>query len=300
MAITAGDITFSSSSIQAWAPDIWAPELIEAVQFYIVIAGLFDDKSAMMTEGHTLHLPQVHNLAAQAKTAGTEFTTSNLEKIDETTNAQTFSVATQYACAFCVEDLGEIQSRYAVREEYTKRAGYALARQLDVDAAGQIDNPTGIGVGGSVPSDTILRQAWQTLTDNAAPTEDRYYVCAPATYAGLLGLDKFVNADYVKQGEFGQGVREANVGSIYGVGVYISQLTTGTAPTSNGGFWQKQHYFKVVQRPATPHLEYRALSIGWTVVIDTIYGVFERLEPNEGASLTTMATLWATNVLSVK
>ena len=43
MAITAGDITFSSSSIQAWAPDIWAPELIEAVQFYIVIAGLFDD-----------------------------------------------------------------------------------------------------------------------------------------------------------------------------------------------------------------------------------------------------------------
>ena len=109
-----------------------------------------------------------------------------------------------------------------------------------------------------------------------------------------------MNADYVKQGEFGQGVREANVGSIYGVGVYISQLTTGTAPTSNGGFWQKQHYFKVVQRPATPHLEYRALSIGWTVVIDTIYGVFERLEPNEGASLTTMATLWATNVLGVK
>lgn len=292
--MAAGNVTITTAA--AWIDEIWAPELNTAVEFNIVIAGLFADKSALMPHGDVFHLPSAHNLSAADKAASTDLTAETITEVDDT-----FSTWKHKATAFFVEDIAEVQSRYSIRETYTSRSGYALARVMDVDAAAIIDDNTAQTVGtlASELTDASVRRAWQYLADSAAPMNPRYMVVAPATYSGLMNLDKYVHGDYVGDDSVAA-VRQARVGDIYGAKIYVSQLTTGTAPNSDGAMWADDHFFKIVQRSPTPHTEYRALSVGWAIVMDTIYQVAEREEADEGAALTTTSKLWGVRLRAIK
>lgn len=289
-----GNITITTAA--TWIDEVWSPELNTAVEFNIVIAGLFADKSAMMTHGDVFHLPSVHNLTAATKAAGSDLSAETLTEPD-----QTFTVNTHQATAFLVEDIAEVQSRYSIREAYTSRSGYALARAMDVSGGNLLDDNTVQTVGTLTQelTDASIRRAWQYLADSNAPTTPRYMVISPACYAGLLGLDKYTARTYVGE-ESLMAVRQAKVGNIYGAEIYTSSLTPGASTNSSGHMWADDHFFKIVQRSPTVHSEYRALSVGWTVVMDVIYGVFERQEPDEAAAALTNARLWGVRLQTIK
>lgn len=290
------DAMITITTAATWIDEVWSPELNTAVEFNIVIAGLFDDKSSLMTHGDVFHYPSVHNLTANTKSAGSALTREAITEPD-----QTFTVNTHQATAFGIDDIAEVQSRYSVREAYTQRSGYALARAMDVAGAGVIDDNTtqSVGTVGTELTDANMRRAWQYLADSNAPASPRYTVIAPAQYAAFLNLDKYVARTYVGE-ESLKAVRQAMVGNIYGTEIFISQLLVGTAPNADGGMWQKEHFFKVVQRGPTVHSEYRVLDVGWSVVMDQIYGVFERQEPVEAAAGTTNDRLWGVRLRSIK
>jgi hypothetical protein len=288
------NITITTAA--TWIDEVWSPELNTAVEFNIVIAGLFADKSSLMMHGDVFHLPAVHNLTANDKSASTDLTPEAITEGD-----QTFSTWKHKATAFFIEDIAEVQSTYSIREAYTSRSGYALARIMDSDGAAIIDDNTTntVGTVGTELTDANLRTAWKLLADSNAPSSPRYMVVAPATYASFLGMDKFVARTYVGE-ESLTAVRQAKVGNIYGAEIYISQLTVGTAPNSDGAMWADDHFFKIVQRAPTPHSEYRALSVGWAIVMDTIYQVAEREEAVEAAAGTTTSKLWGVRLRSIK
>lgn len=289
-----GNITLTTAA--SWIDEIWSPELLTAVEFNIVVAGLFDDKSSLMPHGDVFHYPEVHNLTADTKAPSTDLTPQTITEPD-----QTFTVNTHQAVPFLVEDIAEVQSKYSIRQAYTDRAGYALARAMDVAGANLFDDNTTQTVGtlATELTDASMRRAWQYLTDSAAPTGRRYIAISPGAYAGLLNLDKYVARTYVGE-ESLAAVRQAKVGNIYGAEIYITQLTPGTAPSSSGQMWEHSHFFKIVQRSPTVHTEYRALSVGMVVVMDQIYGVFEKQEPDEAPEVTTDALLWGVRLQTIK
>ena len=294
--------TITSNAVDL--PKIWAPELNTAVQFDIVAAALFDNRyEDIMRVGNIVSIPGRRNLATSAKSAQTDFAIPAVA----TETAQNFTINTHIACAFGIDDIAEVQSLYDLRATYTDAAAYAIARDLDsrcLDATVGIGSSTTntVGTGGAELTDDNLISAWKTLANNACPLGDRYTVVAPATYAGFLKVDKFVNALYNGDTQ-GMAVHEAKVGNLYNSEVYVSQLTSGSAPTSNGAMFHRSHWLLIRQRTPTVHMEYRAVSVGWTVLVDQIYGVFERLEYPEGGNTgtnVTAAVLWDVQLLSVQ
>jgi hypothetical protein len=199
-----------------------------------------------------------------------------------------------------IEDIAEIQSRYDIRSETTVAGAYALARQMDVDAASLFAAATNSsGTSSAELTDDNLILARTLLRNNAAP-RPWYIVVPPATYSGFLKLEKFTNMLYIGESTEGTAVEEAKVGRMYGADVYESQLLAGSAPAATGAFWSKTHYFKAIQRQPTTHTWYSPLDLAWIVSMDCIYGMFERLEADEAAAATTNSSNWAVKLLCTK
>jgi hypothetical protein len=291
------DVTITTAAL--YIDQVWSPELNRAIQYDVVIAALFDDKSALVDQhANTINLPSRHNLTANAKAAGTALTP---QAITETQQQFVLPMTNGHrAIAQEIEDIAEIQSRYDIRSETTVAGAYALARQMDVDAASLFAAATNSsGTSSAELTDDNLILARTLLRNNAAP-RPWYIVVPPATYSGFLKLEKFTNMLYIGESTEGTAVEEARVGKMYGADVYESQLLAGSAPAATGAFWSKTHYFKAIQRQPTTHTWYSPLDLAWIVSMDCIYGMFERLEADEAAAATTNSSNWAVKLLCTK
>src|SRR3990167_6071285 len=156
----------TATTAEKFIDDVWAKELNRAIEFKMVIAGLFKDRTEEMRQhGDTFHLVNRHNLTANTKSASADATP---EAITET--EQTFQPTTHQIVAQEIEDFAEVMSRYDIRNEYTLAASYALARAMDVAAAALLDDNTTqtVGVLTAELTDNNLIRAWQYGADNAA------------------------------------------------------------------------------------------------------------------------------------
>lgn len=303
-----GNAYFTTTSQAVDLPTIWAPELNTALQFDIVIASLLDTRfEDTMKIGNILTLPSRRNLTAATKAAATDVTLE-AAAVEVTQN---YTINTWQAVGFGIDDIAEIQSKYDLRSTYTDSAAYALARALEVSCAsstvGIAKNPSGggatqttaVGTLGVELTDDNLISAWKQLAAAACPITDRFTVVSPGTYAGFLKIDKFVNALY-NGDDAGMAVHQAKVGDLYNSEVYVSQLTNAPgAGQAQTAMFHRSHWLLIRQRMPTVHAEYRAVSIGWTIVVDQIYGVFERLEADEAAAAITNSTSWSVQLKAV-
>ncbi len=278
--------------------DVWANELNRAIMLDRVIVQLFTDKTKDATAdggGQVYHLVARHNLTANTKTASVDATP---EAITET--EQTFTPSTHQITAQEIENFAEVMSRYNIRAEYTSAASYALARAQEVAAAALLDDNTTqtVGVLGSELTDDNLIQGW-TYLKNSASKGATVGVVAPATWGGLLKVEKFTNQLYNGDTK-GNALHEAQIGRVYQSTFYVSQLTVGTSPNSSGHMWGEGHFFKIIKKPPTQDSWYSPLAKAFIVATDQIYGMFERQEADEAAAATTTARLWGVRLQSIK
>lgn len=286
----------TATTADKYIDEIWNPELNKAIEFDLVIAGLFSDWSSRMAgHGDVLHLVNRHNLTANTKSAGSDATP---EAITET--EQTFTVSTHQIVAQEIEDFAEVMSKYDIRAEFTAAASYALARAQDVAAAALLDDNTSQSVGtltAELTDDNLIR-AWQYLRDAAAKAPYKGVV-SPATWGGLLKIEKFTNQLF-NGDTHGKALHEAQIGKVYNATFYQSQLTVGTAPNSSGHMWAGDHFFKVIKRAPKHDAWYSPLAKAWVLATDQIYGVFEREEADEAAAVTTDSRLHGVRLQSLK
>jgi len=276
--------------------EYWSPELNRAIEFDIVIEALFSDWTSRMSgSGDIFHLPARHHLTANTKTRSIDATA---EAITET--QQNFTVSTHQITAQEIESFAEVMSKYDIRQEYTLAAAYSLARARDVACAALLDDNTTQTVGtltAELTDDNLIR-AWQYLQDSAGKPPYKGVV-SPATWAGLLKVEKFTNQLYNGDTQ-GRALHEAQIGKIYQATMYQSQLTVGTAPNSSGHIWAGDHFFKIIKKRPTQDAWFSPLAKAWVVATDQIYGVFERQEADEAAAATTTARLHGVRLQSLK
>jgi len=249
----------------------------------------------MAGHGDIFHFVARHNLTANTKSAGSDATP---EAITET--EQTFTVSTHQITAQEIEDFAEVMSKYDIRSEYTMAASYALSRAMDVACAALLDDNTTQTVGtltAELTDDNLLR-AWQYLRDSAGKPPFKGVV-SPACWAGLLKVEKFIQALYNGDTK-GMAVHEAQIGKIYQATMYVSQLTVGTAPNSSGHIWANDHFFKIIKKAPKQDAWYSPLAKAWILATDQIYGVFENQEADEAAAVTTTARLHGVRLQTLK
>lgn len=128
--------------------------------------------------------------------------------------------------SFAIGDIVKIQSQYDTRAVYSDAAGYAMKRDLDnsllalraaIPPAQQIFvTADGTAAGNPLAiNDAAIRAAMQYMEEIDTPDEDRMWFVGPAQHTALLGIDKFINADYVN----GRPVMNGIIGSLYGIPV---------------------------------------------------------------------------------
>ena len=276
--------------------EVWSGELNRGIEFKIIIASLFADWTKKMSgHGDIFHLPARHNLTANTKTRSVAATA---EAITET--EQTFTVSTHQIVAQEIENFAEVMSRYDIRAEYTLASSYALARAMEVSCAALLDDNSTQTVGTLTAelTDDNLIEAWKLLQNSSGDPPYKGLV-SPATWAGFLKVEKFIQALY--NGDTGgKALHEAQIGKVYQATMYVSQLTVGTAPNSSGHLWAGDHFFKIIKKAPKQDAWYSPLDKAWVLATDQIYGVFERQEADEAAAVTTVARLHGVRLQSLK
>jgi hypothetical protein len=227
--------------------------------------------------GDYIEIPDRANPAVRFKTADTAGTYSNV-----TETLQNIQVNLQAYVGFLTEDITEIQSKYAVRAEYTSAATYSLMSVVEGDAtSGLASLPASFsqsaGALGSDPSTDNIIRCVQYLDDKDVPEDGRFFYMSPGTHAALLKQDVFVSGDYGPTGAISSG---RVTKPVYGATTAVSTLASNSPSTSGQSyswFCHKKGVALIMQRAPTVHTQWENLEIGWGVVVDTIYNFIERL-----------------------
>jgi hypothetical protein len=282
-----GNITVTTAA--NFIPEIWSKDAQLATENNLVTAKLVNTQfESDMEYGDTLHIPQVSNLTARAKSAGTDVTFETF-----TEGVIDVSINKHYYAAFKVEDIVEIQANQDLRARYTDKMGYALAKQMDADLLGLYSGLSqSVGVQGTNITETNFLRAVQYLDDADAPAGDRFAIITPAQMHAILNISNFVLQSSVgyssvnspkvtaalERGLFDPTKVKGLFGMMYGVLVYISGniQTTGTSPLSyHNLLFHRDAFLLVRQQDIRVQAQYKVESLATDVVADTLYGVAE-------------------------
>tara|TARA_R100000773_G_C4213844_1_gene112854 strand:- start:361 stop:1254 length:894 start_codon:yes stop_codon:yes gene_type:complete len=273
-----GDATTTSTD-QHFIPEIWADGIYKYFERKSVFRGLIDDYSALMTGkgyGDTLHIPEISLVSASDKNAGADVS------YDATATTETqLSINKHKYVAKLFEDIAQIQSEADLMEKYARMMGEALARQVDADIVAELDDleDTVNLSADDTMSVAKFEECLATLGENDIPYMDGEValVVNPTMMADILNPSAGLASYFMRNDASGEGsgLRTGNVGSLYGIQVFMSNAlgTGGDSNTESGVFFHKSACAIAVQQEVRVQSEYSIDALGTKVVADLIYGV---------------------------
>lgn len=271
-------------------PTIWSIDTLRATESALVMAGLvrrYD--SQVKAKGQTLQIPNISNLSANAKTANNDVTIQS-----PTETAITLNINKHYESSFEIEDLLAVQSAYDLRSEYSEKAGYAIAKQVDTDLLSLYTGltTTDVGTYGIDLGDPAYVNGILALDNGDVPLENRAIVVAPSQKAAIMKIDKFVKADFLGQYDQPTPVKRGPNsrymwGEIYGTPVYYTNnvVVSAATPTQvHNLMFHKEAFALAMQQAPRLQAQYWLPSLAYKVVVDCIYGL-TTIRPTFGVEL---------------
>ncbi len=193
---------------------------------------------AELKKGQILHIGNITQPTARAKTENTAITFETVTESEKTITINNF-----YYTAIALEDVVSPMVSINLLDKYIPGLSYGLGLQEDSDLAALIDDGTitqTVGTLGSGLTHENLLRSDQYLNDANVPPEDRMIIISPAEKANLLSLDQFVHKDY-------SDLRMGLLGSW--LGTYPIFVTTNTDGTNAAG-----HDNVMMHRQAIAHI----------------------------------------------
>lgn len=224
-------------TVATFVPEIWAAELLDAVQKALVFGSPAvvntDYEGEISAAGDTVHINSFSDPTITTYTQGTTLTYEDLNTSD-----QTLVIDQAKSFSFKVDDIDKRQMMGDLMAKAMNRAGYKLRDTVDqyiealfagvpsANAVGTVSVPTATPL---VAYDSVLIPLKVKLDEANVPTEGRFCVLPPWMHGRLLRDDRFVRADAaggVKGGVQGNGV----IGQAAGFTIAVSNncsLVTG-------------------------------------------------------------------------
>jgi N4-gp56 family major capsid protein len=252
-------------------PELWSLDVLEAAESNLVMANLvtrFDDVAA--EGGDTIHVPKVSNFSALTKSAN-----SQVNPQSATEDKVTITLSNHKEVSFLIEDIVAVQAKASLREIYTKKAGYAIAKAIDTHLLSLYAGLSQSVSAGSVEDEDLL--AAMTQLDGAdAPAEDRFMVICPDAKADILKLERFTSRDYQAGADPNAPTQTGLLGDIYGCKVFMSNNVAATASsgttTQHNLMFQRGAFALAIQLGPRVQANYVPEYLGTLVTVDVIYG----------------------------
>jgi N4-gp56 family major capsid protein len=268
-------------------PEVWQAETRAFLKSKLRLGGIVKQINFVGKAGDTLHIPDITELSANDKAASTDVTFQA-----PTDTEFTMSIDKHKESSFLLEDLARIQSAYELRSEYTKSAGYAIAKSMDSALWALNSGVTRVigGDGGTAWSSTAntntgngsdltddgIRQLIETLDSADCPDEDRFLVIHPSQKNVLLGIDRFTEYQFYGSGD---AIRSGMFGEIYGVKVLVTTQAPALLATDASTAYKVNYIMHkdalVLAMQLNPRVQsdYLLPKLAWAVVTDCVFGV---------------------------
>jgi N4-gp56 family major capsid protein len=299
-----------NTSAATFIPEIWSDEVIAAYQSNLVLANLVKKMSMTGKKGDTIHVPKPTRGSASAKAENTAVTIQNA-----TESEIQISINKHFEYSRLIEDITEAQALASLRQFYTGDAGYALAKQVDNDLF-NLGKSLGNGDGSDWTHSTVynfagsagieayavdsvastdvfndagFRAAIQVLDDADVPMDNRCFVVPPSLRNAIMGVDRYMSSDFVD----GRGVRNGQIGNLYGVDVFVSSncpiIETASANSAGGDvkaamLLHKDAMVLAEQQGVRSQTQYKQEFLGTLYTADTLYGT-QVMRPEAGVVL---------------
>jgi len=299
MALGTNHVTNTTAA--TFIPELWSDEIVAAYEKSLVLANLVNRMPMTGKKGDTLHIPKPTRGDASAKQAETQ-----VSLITATESEVVVSIDQHYEYSRMIEDITDVQALSSLRQFYTSDAGYALAKQVDTDLftlgkflgddAGTgtdwvhsnsfyMDDSTGLtayALDTVVPADVFtdagFRAAVKQLDDNDVPMDQRFLVVPPSVIQTIRGIERYVSSDFVS----GQTVVNGNVGSLYGIDIYVStncpvieaasDNSNSTSDVKAGILGHRDAMVFAEQMGVRTQTQYKQEYLGDLFTADTLYG----------------------------
>lgn len=285
------DVTDSAVFI----PELWSDEILAAYKSNLVLAGLVNNLNHEKRKGDTIHFPKFSSYpTASAKAANNVVTL-----VTATDTEIVVSIDKHYEFSFVEEDIVATQALDSVRQAYTDRAGYALAKQIDSDVrdlaatwnSGTAYSGAYIGSDGATAysntsagngaafTDDGMRRVVQRFDDNDVPAIDRVLVVPPIEKARMLAVPRWVETSFMGDAGQSNSIRNGLVGDLYGVKIYVStNIASKTAADTTTVHraclaFQKQGLLLAIQKAVRVQTQAKLEALGTLFVSDVLYGV---------------------------
>jgi N4-gp56 family major capsid protein len=308
MALGSNHVTNTTAA--TFIPEIWSDEIIAAYKNNLVLANAVNKMSHVGKKGDTIHIPKPTRGSASAKAASTQVTL-----IAATESEVQVSIDKHYEYSRLIEDITDVQAQPSLRRFYTEDAGYALGKQVDSDlgllcktfgddnGSGSdfvhsnsfyVDGSNGIAAYAvdtvavtDVFTDLAFRELVKELDDNDTPMDGRFLVIPPSVRSTIMGIDRYVSADFVSSSPVQNGL----IGQLYGVDIYVSNnlpvvetaaANSASAVDTVGAIMsQRDAMVLVEQMGVRTQTQYKQEYLGDLMTADTLYGV-KTVRPESG------------------
>ena len=251
-----------------FSPDIWSKQVLRATESNLVIATSVNRSyESDATVGKSVKVASIGNLAARAKAENTAIT---YETVAETATTIVLNIWS-YA-ALGIEDIVKVQSNVDVQNEYQRKLGYALAKDIDSKLAADFAGFSQVvGTLGTAATDANVLAAIKLLDDADVPQEDRFFVMTPAEKVSKLALDRWSNALYIGTGNMP--VKNGELGGMYGLTLKVTtNLVKPAGGQANNAIFHRDALALVVQRTPKSHVFYDIDVFAWKLAVEVIYG----------------------------
>jgi hypothetical protein len=280
--VATGALEFVDKTIAdgIFSPDIWSKQVLRATESNLVIARSVNRGfEADATVGKTVKVASIGNLAARAKVENTAIL---YETVAET--AVTITLNLWSYSALGIEDIVKVQSIVDVQNEYQRKLGYALARDIDSKLAADFAGFSQVvGTLGTAASDANVLAAIKLLDDADVPQDERYFIMSPAEKVAKLALDRWSNALYIGTGNMP--VKNGNLGDMYGLNLMVTtNLVKPAAGQANNAIFHRDALALVQQRSPKSHIFYDIDVFSWKLAVEVIYG-HQEMRDNFGVLL---------------
>jgi len=260
-----------------FSADIWSKQVLRATEANLVIAKSVNRQfEADATVGKTVKVASIGNLAARAKAENAVIT---YETVAETATTITLNIWSYSALG--IEDIVKVQSTPDIQNEYQRKLGYAVARDIDTKLAADFAGFSQIvGTLGTAASDANVLAAVKLLDDADVPQDDRFFIMSPAEKVAKLALDRWSNALYIGTNQYP--TRSGLLGDMYGLTLAVTtNLVKPAGGQANNAIFHRDALALVVQRTPKTHIFYDIDTFTWKLAVEVIYG-HQELRDNFG------------------
>src|SRR5262245_16082326 len=268
MATGATEFFYNTMADVVFSPDICSKHVLRATESNLVLArsvnrGFEDDASV----GKTVKVASIGNLTARAKAENTAIV---YETVAETATTITLNIWSYAAVG--IEDIVKVQSIIDVQNEYQRKLGYAIAKDIDTALATDFAGfSTTVGTLGTAATDANVLSAMAALDNADAPQDHRFFIMSPAENANQLALERWSNALYIGTGD--QPVRNGMLGDMYGLNLAVTtNLVKPAGGQARNAVFHRDALALVVQRSPKTHLFYDIDYFSWKLASEVIYG----------------------------